>query len=108
MLKSQICPELQTLRDWGDKNVQIQSETKAPPKKNERKFIMEQNTVIHTSHQHLWLCHIGEEVSCCCKIDGRLTENMTRHDLDREKWSVFKQKFIKYGIKSFRCYRSEM
>lgn len=33
---------------------------------------------------------------------------MTTRDLDLEKESVFKQQFIKYEMKSFRCYISEM
>lgn len=54
--------------------------------KKMKESLLWNKTLLYTpANQHLWLCHNGEEVSCCCKIDGRLTENMTRHDLDREK-----------------------
>ena len=108
-IKTQTCAELQTLRDWGGKNVQIQSGREAPPKKNESKSIMEKKTLFYTpANQQLCMHHNGKEVSCC-KINGTVKQTESKHEnTDLEKWSVFKWQFLKYEIKCFRCYISEM
>lgn len=110
--KPQICSELQTLRDWGDKNVQIQNGTEAPPKEKWKK-----------DYNGRERCYIDQPINTCgcvtrvkkCRAVAkltelwlRLTENMTTHNLDLEEGSVFKQQFIKCEMKFSRCYISEM
>lgn len=111
-IKSQISAELQTLRDWGDKNVQIQSGTEAPPKKKWKKDDYGTNAVIYTCQSTLVVVSqrwkSGEESQKSMELWIRLIENMTTHDLDLENGSVFKWQFMKYEIKSFRSCISEM